>query len=186
METTLCLATRIHETFLCNGVSVYAFHPHPPSQDARRPAVMLSRAAPAKFALLLHDATVGDARAQRQLALRYLRGRGVTQDLAVAHRRLRLSADQSLALAQRDLGELYEQGIGVTQDMTEALRLYRLAAAQGGPIAIARLRARAQTRELILPEPRLARGDQSASRISSSSCRYLRLSCISPGVRYFA
>ena len=108
---------------------------------------MLSRDDPAKFALLLHDATVGDARAQRLLALRYLRGRGVTQDLAVAHRWLRLSADQSLALAQRDLGELYEQGIGVTQDMTEALRLYRLAAAQGDPIAIARLRARGRTRE---------------------------------------
>src|SRR3569832_1692076 len=131
METTLCLATRIHETFLCNGVSVYAFHPHPPSQGARRPAVMLSR----------------DAPAQRLLALRYLRGRGVTQDLAVAHRWLRLSADQSLALAQRDLGELYEQGIGVTQDMTEALRLYRLAAAQGDPIAIARQHAQGRTRE---------------------------------------
>src|SRR3569832_1364521 len=147
METTLCLATRIHETFLCNGVSVYAFQPHPPSQDARRPAVMLSRDDPAKFALLLHDATVGDARAQRLLALRYLRGRGVTQDLAVAHRWLRLSAAQSHALAQRDLGELYELVIGVTQDMTEALRLYRLAAALGDPIAIARLRARVRTRE---------------------------------------
>src|SRR3569832_606883 len=147
METTLCLATRIHETFLCNGVSVYAFHPHPPSQDARRPAVMLSRDDPAKFALLLHDATVGDVCVLWLLALCFLRGRGVTQDLAVAHRWLRLSADQSLALAQRDLGELYEQGIGVTQDMTEALRLYRLAAAQGDPIAIARQHAQGRTRE---------------------------------------
>src|SRR3569833_612797 len=108
METTLCLATRIHETFLSNGVSVYAFPPHPPSQDARRPAVMLSRDDPAKFALLLHDATVGDARAQRLLAVRYLRGRGVTQDLAAAHRVLRLSADLALALAHRVLGVLYE------------------------------------------------------------------------------
>src|SRR3569832_781378 len=116
METTLCLATRIHETFLCNGVSVYAFHPPPPSQDARRPAVMLSRDDPAKFALLLHDATVGDARALRLLALRYLRCRGVTQDLAVAHRWLRLSADQSLALAQRDLDEQKKQNNSVTQD----------------------------------------------------------------------
>src|SRR3569623_987832 len=147
METTLCLATRLHVTFLCYNVSVYTFHTHPPSQDARRPAVMLSRDDPAKFALLLHDATVGNTRAQRLLALRYLRGRGVTQDLAVAHRWLRLSADQSLALAQRDLGALYEQGIGVTQGMTEALRLYRLAAAQGDPIAIARLRAQGRTRE---------------------------------------
>src|SRR3569833_3026486 len=40
METTLCLATRIHETFLCNGVSVYAFHPRPPTRrhaEPRRP-----------------------------------------------------------------------------------------------------------------------------------------------------
>src|SRR3569833_2082412 len=86
METTLCLATRIHETFLCNGVSVYAFHPHPPSQDARRPAVMLSRDAPAHFALLLHAATVGDARAQRLLALRYLRGRAAAAGRALAAR----------------------------------------------------------------------------------------------------
>src|SRR3569833_2660076 len=104
METTLCLATRIHETFLCNGVSVYAFHPHPPSQDARRPAVMLSRDDPAKFALLLHDATVGDARAQRLLALRYLRGRGVTQDLAVAHRGRRRAAGRARARARRGRG----------------------------------------------------------------------------------
>src|SRR3569832_1800516 len=108
METTLSLATRIHETFLCNGVSVYAFHPHPPSQDARRPAVMLSRDDPAKFALLLHDAPVGDTRAQRLLALRYLRGRGVTQDLAAAHHKQQQTTDQTHALAQRDLGELYE------------------------------------------------------------------------------
>src|SRR3569832_2390206 len=130
METTLCMATRIHETFLSNGVSVYAFHPHPPSQDARRPAVMLSRDDPANFALLLHDAPVGDARAQRLLALRYLRGRGVTQDLTVAHRWLRLSADQSLALAQRDLGELYEQGGGGARGGAGARRRGGRAAAQ--------------------------------------------------------
>lgn len=108
---------------------------------------MLKRDDPAKFALLLHDATAGDARAQRLLALRYLRGRGVPQDLAAAHRWLTLSAAQSLALAQRDLGELYEQGMGVAQNLTEALRLYRLAAAQGDPVAVVRLRALKQTRD---------------------------------------
>lgn len=102
---------------------------------------MLKRDDPAKFTLILHDAAEGDARAQRLLALRYLRGRGIAQDLAAAHRWLRLAAEQSLALAQRDLGELYERGIGVTPDLTEALRLYRLAAAQGDPLALARLRA---------------------------------------------
>lgn len=107
---------------------------------------MLKRDDPAKFALLLRDATAGDARARRLLALRYLRGRGVAQDLAAAHRWLRLAAEQSLALAQRDLGELYERGIGVTRDLTEALRLYRLAATQGDPIALARLRVLEQTR----------------------------------------
>lgn len=106
---------------------------------------MLKRDDPAKFALILRDANAGDARARRLLALRYLRGRGVEQDLAAAHRWLRLAAEQSFALAQRDLGELYERGVGVTPDLTEALRLYRLAAAQGDPIALARLRALVQT-----------------------------------------
>lgn len=99
---------------------------------------------PAKFELLLHDAEQGVARAQRLLALRYLRGRGVAQDVASAHHWLRKAAEQQLALAQRDLAELYEQGIGVEKSTDEALRLYRLAAAQGDPIAAARLRDRQQ------------------------------------------
>ena len=102
---------------------------------------MLKRDDPAKFELLLRDAEQGEARAQRLLALRYLRGRGIAQDLAVAHHWMRKAAEQQLAVAQRDLGELYELGIGAPKNPDEALRLYRLAAAQGDPIALVRLRA---------------------------------------------
>ena len=90
---------------------------------------------PAKFDLLMRDAEQGHARAQRLLALRYLRGRGVAQDLAAAHRWLQAAARQGLALAQRDLGTCYEQGLGVARDVREARRMYLLAAAQGDPIA---------------------------------------------------
>ena len=96
---------------------------------------MPARDDPAKFDLLKRDAEQGHARAQRLLALRYLRGRGVAQDLAAAHRWLQAAARQGLALAQRDLGTCYEQGLGVARDVGEARRLYSLAAAQGDPIA---------------------------------------------------
>ncbi len=101
---------------------------------------MISRDDPEKLKLLREDAERGIARAQRLLALRFLRGRGVPPDSGLALHWLRRAADQGLALAQRDLAALLEQGGGINRDITEAHRLYRLAAAQGDPIACARLR----------------------------------------------
>lgn len=93
----------------------------------------------AKVALLRRHAEQGDARAQRLLALRYRRGRGVAQDHAEAARWMQSAAAQGLSLAQRDLAEWYEQGVGVARDAVRALQLYRAAAAQGDPIARRRL-----------------------------------------------
>lgn len=92
-----------------------------------------------KLAELRADAERGDARAQRLLGLRYLRGRGVTQDHAQAATWLQRAAHQNLALAVRDLGECYEAGWGVARDPARALELYRRAAELGDPIARARL-----------------------------------------------
>jgi TPR repeat protein len=99
----------------------------------------------AKFSLLRRHAEQGDARAQRLLALRYRRGRGVAQDWTEAVRWMQRAAAQGLSLAQRDLAEFYQQGVGVARDEARALELYRAAAAQGDPIA--------QRRLVSFPEP---------------------------------
>jgi TPR repeat protein len=88
-----------------------------------------------KVSLLMEEAARGDARAQRLLALRYWRGRGVMQNNELAAQWMLQAAAQKLALAERDLAGFYQQGIGVARDPDEALRLYRLAARQGDPIA---------------------------------------------------
>ena len=88
-----------------------------------------------KISLLVGDAERGEARAQRLLALRYWRGRGLEQNNELAARWMKKAAAQGLALAERDLAGFYLQGIGVERDQAEALRLYGLAAQKGDPIA---------------------------------------------------
>lgn len=85
------------------------------------------------------DARLGIARAQRLLAMRYLRGRGVPKDEPNGFYWMQLAAQQDFALAQRSLGELYENGSGIAADIAIASRWYRLAAQQGDPIAIKHL-----------------------------------------------
>lgn len=86
------------------------------------------------------DAQLGIPRAQRLLAMRYLRGRGVAKDETSGFYWMQLAAQQDFALAQRSLGELYENGSGVAADIALASHWYRLAAQQGDPIAIKHLR----------------------------------------------
>ena len=123
--------------------AVYPFMPGGPSRGRRIlnsiSRVMGLSADEQKLKLLRDHAEMGDARAQRLLALRLWRGRGVAQDWTEAARWMQRSAAQGLSLAQRDLGEFYQQGIGVARDDRLALQLYRAAAAQGDPIARRRL-----------------------------------------------
>ena len=56
-------------------------------------------------AVLQTDAKHGIARAQRLLAMRYLRGRGVPKDQAIAFYWMQLAAQQHFSLAQRSLGD---------------------------------------------------------------------------------
>ncbi|KPK37388.1 MAG: hypothetical protein AMJ69_11685 [Gammaproteobacteria bacterium SG8_47] len=93
-----------------------------------------------KLELLQRDAERGIARAQRLLANRYLRGRGVTKDEELAAQWMRAAAEQGLATAQRVYGELLESGTGVSANFTEAVRWYLRAAEQGDPEALAHLR----------------------------------------------
>ena len=85
--------------------------------------------------ILLIDAGHGIARAQRLLAIRYLRGRGVPKDEAAAFYWMQLAAQQHFSMAQRSLGELYENGFGIAIDITLASHWYGLAALQGDSIA---------------------------------------------------
>ena len=85
--------------------------------------------------ILLTDASQGIARAQRLLAMRYLRGRGVPKDEAIAFYWMQLAAQQNFSMAQRSLGELYENGFGIAPDITLASHWYGLAALQGDSIA---------------------------------------------------
>ncbi len=86
-------------------------------------------------AVLQTDARQGMARAQRLLATRYLRGRGVPQDEVTAFYWMQLAAQQNYATAQRSLGELYESGLGIMLDISIASHWYGLAALQGDAIA---------------------------------------------------
>lgn len=86
-------------------------------------------------AVLQTDAGQGIARAQRLLAMRYLRGRGVPKDEATAFYWMKLAAQQHFPMAQRSLGELYEKGLGATLDITLASHWYLLASLQGDRIA---------------------------------------------------
>lgn len=97
-------------------------------------------------AVILHtDARKGIARAQRLLAMRYLRGRGMPKDEAAGFYWMQLAALQNFAMGQRGLGELYENSSGVAQDISLALHWYRLAAEQGDPIAKKHLQRLAST-----------------------------------------
>ena len=88
-----------------------------------------------KVRLLQNDADNGEARAQRHLANRYLRGKGLPADPARAAYWMERAAAQGLAPAQRSFGEFLEQGVGLDPDPAAARAWYERAASQGDPVA---------------------------------------------------
>lgn len=76
-------------------------------------------------------ADAGDARAQAQLAMAYLRGEGVDGDVKAAARWSRQAAQQGQPMAEYLLGALYGHGDGVAADPARAFHLYEAAAAKG-------------------------------------------------------
>src|SRR5713101_7145445 len=82
-------------------------------------------------AVITSQPEVRDARAQRDLGLRYLNGDGVIKNEAAAFMWIRSAADQGLPEAQSDLGLLYGKGYGVTRDEREAVEWFRKAAEHG-------------------------------------------------------
>lgn len=102
-------------------------HAEPSGQAALLPAAAES-ALPAR---LRDAAAAGDARAEYEIASRYLEGRGVIMNLQQAAHWFERAAGHDLAPAQYRLGSLYEKGQGVKKDLVKARRLYRAAADSG-------------------------------------------------------
>ena len=79
--------------------------------------------------------------AQYNLAMLFLKGKGVKQDTTVAAKWFRAAAEQGLAFAMFGLGVLYFEGNGVPQDVIEAAKWFRAAAEHGHPSAMAYYKA---------------------------------------------
>lgn len=97
--------------------------PFPTASDGRNgPSLELIR--------LRAEASKGEAKAQRDLAILYLKGKKVEKDEAEAARWLKKAALQGQASAQFYLGVLHEAGRGVSRDPKLAFSWYRRAADQ--------------------------------------------------------
>jgi TPR repeat protein len=88
-------------------------------------------AAASPLQVLVARADSGDAAAQRQLALTYLRGLGVDKDLTAAARWAQAAAEQGDAEAQYLAGSFYRDGAGVAPDPGRAFAWFARAAAAG-------------------------------------------------------
>jgi TPR repeat protein len=80
---------------------------------------------------LMARADSGDAVAQRELALAYLRGQGVPRDETAAARWALAAADAGEPQAQYLAGSFYRDGIGVARDPARAAAWFARAAAAG-------------------------------------------------------
>lgn len=83
------------------------------------------------FELLREAAELGDAQAQFELRLYYLKGEAVVRDEAEAVKWAQMAAEQGHIQAQAFLSNCYDFGIGVKKCETEALKWLHLAAEQG-------------------------------------------------------
>ena len=77
----------------------------------------------------------GDPRGDNGLAVLYLRGQGLEQDVERAVALFRSAAEKGLRTAEKNLGELYSEGVGVPRDDAIAAHWFGLAAAKGDPAA---------------------------------------------------
>lgn len=80
-------------------------------------------------------ASEGNARAQYDLAILYLKGNGVEKNSAKAINLLEQSAEQEFKSAQYKLGQLYREGRKVDTDMDKAIEYFTLASDQGSASA---------------------------------------------------
>jgi len=103
----------------------------PPLRSAAAVAALPAPAPPTRIEKLIAAASGGDAAAQHDLGLIYVRGEGVPRNPALGAEWLEKSAAAGKPEAQYRLGVLHEQGVGVRQDNETAFRWYRRGALQG-------------------------------------------------------
>jgi len=77
----------------------------------------------------------GDANAQANLGVMYLRGLGVEKDIPQAVQLFQSAAAKGNGQAEFQLGLMFQKGVGVQQDYAQAMRWYEMAADQGDPFA---------------------------------------------------
>lgn len=94
------------------------------------------RAKPESVTNIVALANDGNAAAQFELASRYMDGRDVARDTALAAQWFEKAARQGLAPAQFRLGSMYEKGIGVDKDYAAARKWYNAAATAGNARAM--------------------------------------------------
>jgi TPR repeat protein len=104
------------------------------SHTAPHPSLALSTPSDAKWSRidnLRQTALAGDARAQYELAMRYLRGDGLARSESDAITWLLKSAHQGNGSAQYQLGIAYERGTAIPQDYVKAYACYVMAGING-------------------------------------------------------
>ena len=80
---------------------------------------------------IISAAKQGEAEAQNDLGLMYVKGNGVPQDYTEAVKWFRKAVEQGYAPAQYNLGIAYQVGKGVPKNYAEAIQWYLKAAEQG-------------------------------------------------------
>lgn len=83
------------------------------------------------FSIFQSLAEQGHVRAQNNLSLMYLNGRGVPENQTEAVKWLTLAAQQGYSHSQYNLAQRYSKGEGVEQNIEEAVRWLQLSARQG-------------------------------------------------------
>jgi len=101
----------------------------PPAVDPQPPAAQAADGQPVE--VLIQGAQLGDAKAERDLGLRYLTGKGIETNEAEAARWLMQSAYQGEPTSEYWLGTLYSGGKGVPADGFQAKHWYEAAAKKG-------------------------------------------------------
>ena len=86
---------------------------------------------PEAFLLFQKVAEHGDASAQFNLGMMYVKGNGITLDMNQAVYWWQKAAEQGFANAQYNLGIMYADGYGVAQDAKHAMYWYQKSAKQG-------------------------------------------------------
>lgn len=95
------------------------------------PTVVCAQRESAKVQEMRRKAEAGDAVAQYNLGVMYLKGDGVPKDAVQAVSWSRKAAEQGHAGAKYNLGVMYAKGEGVPKDLVLAYMWVNLAAAQG-------------------------------------------------------